>query len=101
MVCAICTIATPSNCGKVLLGFLYRHGIERSAHAHHRETCGYGKNQKDRDNPQPSPKPLAAWMQFRDSMSVGPKGHKIESTPLETRSLKGIYYGTIPWYRRV
>jgi hypothetical protein len=47
--------ATPSNCGNILLGFLYRPLFEKAI-AHHRETCGYGNNQKDRDNPQPSPK---------------------------------------------
>jgi hypothetical protein len=48
--------ATLSNCGKVLLGIQYRLGTERSVQAHHRETCGYGKNLNNRDHPQPSAK---------------------------------------------
>lgn len=63
--------ATSSNCGNIQSGFLYRLLLEK-ANRHHRETCGYGNNQKDMDNPQPSPNPLIkVWMQFRDSMSVG------------------------------
>jgi len=48
--------ATLSNCGKLALDTQYRLGTERSVQAHHRETCGYGKNLCGSDNPQPSAK---------------------------------------------
>jgi hypothetical protein len=107
--------ATPSNCGKLLLGIWYRPGIERSAQWHFGETQRYGKNPGDRDNPQPSPTSgdTHSWMQFRDLMSVGKLGcqqrnnklwlslHKIKSVRLETGSLRGIVAGPLPATRRV
>jgi hypothetical protein len=81
----IVLVATPSNCGKLLSDVLYRPNTERFGWWHHRETCGYGKNQNGRDNPQPSPNVGRQRMQFRDSMSVGVKAPKIESVRSEMR----------------
>ena len=108
--------ATPSNCGKLLIGIWYRSGIERSAQQHFGETQRYGKNSDDRDNPQPSPTNgviTHSWMQFRDLMSVGKLGsqqrinklwpslHKIKSVHLETGSLGGIVVDPLSAIRRV
>jgi hypothetical protein len=63
-------MATPSNCGNVLSSYLYRPGVERSAQWHRGETRGYGKNQINRDNPQPSPK-VAKTMDAVQRLNVG------------------------------
>ena len=57
---------------------------------HQGETRGYGKNQMNRDNPQPSPKVARLWMQFRDLMSVGRQRPKIKSVHTETWPDRGI-----------
>jgi hypothetical protein len=63
---------------------------------------GYGKNQIDRDYPQPSPNTNIGdgcssetqwqWADLYDRL-------KIESVPMETWLLRGIYRGSHPFYR--
>ena len=47
--------ATPSNCGKLLLGYNYRPIPERAYTDTPGKLGGYGYNVVNRDNPQPSP----------------------------------------------
>ena len=94
--------ATPSNCGKILLNIQYRPGTERSVQWHHRETCGYGKNLKCRDNPQPSANgihyselPMHAVQRLNVGGPMIIHRHKIKSGPLETGLTRGI--DTLPY----
>ncbi len=59
------SVATPSNCGNILIALSTKHGLKESCGRGN--DLGYGKNGRDRrflsnreigkmDNPQPSPK---------------------------------------------
>jgi hypothetical protein len=48
--------ATPSNCGKLLLGYNYRPIFERLYSDTPGKLGGYGNKVINRENPQPSPK---------------------------------------------
>ncbi len=99
------TEATLSNCGNVLLNNWYRPGVERSAQWHHRETYGYGKNPIGRDNPQPSPTAMKIAMdavqRLNGSGVVQTNDPKIQSTPMETWSMRGTCTGCHPVQGRV
>ena len=84
-------MATPSNCGNILLNRCYRLFAERGVW-HHRETCGYGKNATGRDNPQPSPKEICKDFYGCSSETqcrwAFIRRHKIESAPSERSVLE-------------
>ncbi len=94
------TEATLSNCGKLLLDNWYRPGVERSAQWHHRETYGYGKKPIGKDNPQPSPTAMKiatdAVQRLNGSGVVRMNDPKIQSTPMETWSMRGTCTGCHP-----
>ncbi len=79
--------ATLSNCGKLALDTQYRLGTERSVQAHHRETCGYGKNLCGSDNPQPSPKGLKPM----DAVQ------RLNGSGLATQKVAGLRYSPSTW----
>jgi hypothetical protein len=83
--------ATLSNCGKVLLGIQYRLGTERSVQAHHRETCGYGKNLNNRDHPQPSPKDIHYSEKSTDAVQ------RLNGNGLATKEVACLRYSPSTW----